>query len=150
MAKFARSVVGVDLSGKMLQQAAKLGVYEELVEDELVAFMQSRPSMFDLVVSADTLVYFGALEEAVDAVRSTLRDGGLFAFSVELSGDADLDSYELQSSGRYCHAESYVERCLSNSGFNICVKEATEIRLESSQPVIGLLVVANLIAGSSV
>jgi len=38
-----------------------------LVESELCAFMRTRPGAFDLVNCADTLVYFGALEEAAAA-----------------------------------------------------------------------------------
>jgi predicted TPR repeat methyltransferase len=147
--KLARSVVGVDLSSKMLQQAAALDVYEELVEDELVTFMQSRPAAFDLVVAADTLVYFGALELVVDGAKTTLRPGGLFAFSVELMAEAVAEGYQFQNSGRFCHAQTYVESCLFNAGFRVSEKEITPIRMEVSSPVIGLLVVAILESGDS-
>ena len=150
IADLARSVVGVDLSSKMLQQASVLGIYEELVEDELVAFMRSRPATFDLVVSADTLVYFGALESVVDAARTTLTPGGLFAFSVELMEGPGSDGFRLRDSGRYCHAESYVESCLTNAGFRVSEKEAAPIRIEVNRPVIGLLVVATLALRDSI
>jgi len=134
----------------MLQQASVLGIYEELVEDELVAFMQSRPTTFDLVVSADTLVYFGALESVIDAARTTLTPGGLFAFSVELMEGPGSDGFRLRDSGRYCHAESYVESCLTNAGFRVSEKEAAPIRIEVNRPVIGLLVVATLALRDSI
>src|SRR5262245_51443999 len=56
-------VVGVDLSAQMIERARLRQCYEELVVAELCAFMRSRPGGFDAIVSADTLVYFGALEE---------------------------------------------------------------------------------------
>ena len=41
------------------------------------------PGAFDVIVSADTLVYFGALEEVVAAAAKALRPGGVLVFTVE-------------------------------------------------------------------
>jgi len=147
MTRFAKSIVGVDLSGNMLEQAAALDVYTELVESELVEFMCANPMTFDLAVSADTLVYFGDLEPVFDAVEATLLPDGLFAFSVERMQPAGEGGYRLQRSGRYCHAASYVESCLQTAGFRVIAKEESQIRMEASQPVIGLLFVAQLNEG---
>jgi predicted TPR repeat methyltransferase len=49
----------------MLAKARERQVYDELHESELVAFMRARPREYDVVISADTLVYFGALEDAM-------------------------------------------------------------------------------------
>jgi predicted TPR repeat methyltransferase len=147
MTRFAKSIVGVDLSGKMLEQAAALDIYAELIEGELVEFMFANPMTFDLAVSADTLVYFGDLEPVFDAVKATLLPGGLFAFSVERMQPAGEGGYRLRRSGRYCHAASYVESCLQGAGFRVIAKEESQIRMEASQPVIGLLLVAQLNEG---
>ena len=55
----AGTLVGVDLSSGMLEKARARRVYDELVVMELCDFMRSRPAAFEVVVSADTLVYFG-------------------------------------------------------------------------------------------
>jgi predicted TPR repeat methyltransferase len=80
---YAARLVGVDLSAKMLEQARERGVYDELVKGELTAYLQSSPGMFDVIVSADTLVYFGALEEVIAAAARALRPDGYFVFTVE-------------------------------------------------------------------
>jgi predicted TPR repeat methyltransferase len=147
IAGFANTIVGVDLSGKMLEQAMRLNVYTELVEHELVAYMCSQPEAFDLVVSADTLPYFGDLESVVVAARRTLSPRGLFAFSVERMQESEKGNYRLQSSGRYCHAARYVESCLLSAGFRVAAAEETPIRLEASKPVLGILYVAKLDEG---
>src|SRR6185437_1612855 len=54
-----RTLIGVDLSRKMLTHAQRRGCYDELAAAELGAFMGSRPAAFEAIVSADTLVYFG-------------------------------------------------------------------------------------------
>src|SRR5262245_51142871 len=76
-------LVGVDLSSQMVERARGRQCYDELVVDELSTFMRSRPSAFDAIVSADTLVYFGALEEPLSAAHVALRDAGVLVFTVE-------------------------------------------------------------------
>ena len=71
----------------MLDKARERNLYDELVVGELCAFMASRPAAFDLIILADTLVYFGALEEAFDTAHSALTRGGILAFAVESRGD---------------------------------------------------------------
>ena len=78
---YARRLVGVDLSPDMLRKASERQaggrkIYDELAEAELTAFMRARPAAFDLIVSADTLVYFGALDEVLQAAAGSLRAGG--------------------------------------------------------------------------
>lgn len=69
----ARRLVGVDLSKGMIDRARQRTVYDELVIEELCSAMRARPAAFGVVVSADTLVYFGALEEALAACEVCLR-----------------------------------------------------------------------------
>src|SRR5439155_9821753 len=65
VAQYARRLVGVDLSAGMLKLAGEKKVYDELVQAELTAYLQQSRDEFDVILTADTLVYFGALEEVV-------------------------------------------------------------------------------------
>ena len=67
IAPYARRLVGVDLSARMLAQAQARNVYDELVKCELTAYLRDSPGAFDVIVSADTLVYFGPLQDVVAA-----------------------------------------------------------------------------------
>jgi predicted TPR repeat methyltransferase len=137
VAPYARRLVGVDLSEAMLVHARARDVYDELVRGELTAHLRNAPASFDVIVSADTLVYFGPLDEVAAASAAALRPGGVLVFTVEeLSGDT---AYELSPNGRYRHAPHHVERALAAAGLRSEIIPA-ELRLEAGEPVAGLVV----------
>jgi predicted TPR repeat methyltransferase len=149
MSPYARQLTGVDLSGGMLQLAAQKGIYDDLVQGELTAYLRGHPGQFDVVVSADTLVYFGALEDVVSAAAAALRDGGRLVFTVEEWTDAgDADSCTISPHGRYLHAPGYVTRVLSDNGL-VPQIDRSELRLEGGAPVPGLVVCATKPAGGA-
>lgn len=136
--RWAGRLEGVDLSPEMLVRARARGGYDLLVEGELTAHMRARPSAFDVVASADTLVYFGDLHEVVAAAALALRPGGWLVFSVEaLDGAGSGNGVELGPSGRYRHARAHVEAALHAAGFRDLVVEAQELRKEVGAPVLG-------------
>ncbi len=137
----ARHLVGVDLSDGMIREARARASYDELHVAELTAFMSSRVACFDVVVSADTLVYFGALEAVAAAAWNCLRDKGLFAFTVERR-DAGDAPYAMEPHGRYSHRESYATTVLRNQGFALLEQRHVVLRKEKGQDVHGLLLVA--------
>jgi predicted TPR repeat methyltransferase len=138
--EYAARLVGVDLSARMLDQARERAVYDQLIKGELTAELRSRRDAVDVIVSADTLVYFGALEGVVAAAAEALRPGGYFVFTVEelVNADASTD-YCLRPHGRYNHSRGYVERLLTNAGLQPAIATA-ELRLEAGVPVDGLVV----------
>jgi predicted TPR repeat methyltransferase len=140
LAPYARRLTGVDLSGRMLAQAREKHVYDDLVHGELTAYLQGLDEAFDVVVSADTLVYFGAIEAVVGAAARALRPGGRLIFSVEEAGDGEAEAgYGIRPHGRYVHTTDYVERVLSAARLQADVVRA-ELRMESGAPVAGLVV----------
>ncbi len=140
---FARRLVGVDLSGGMIERARGKGVYDALVEAELTAYLAGAPGAFDLVVSADTFVYFGALESLVGALARALRAGGHAVFTTERSEDDDApDGHRLHPHGRYSHTDGYLRRTLATAGFVEVGARAVDLRMEAGQWVRGWLVTA--------
>ncbi len=143
----ARTLVGVDLSTGMIEQARARGGYDELVVEELCAFMSSRPGAFDAVICADTLVYFGALEEPLRCARRCLRSRGLLIFTVErwepaADSGAGGKSYRLQTHGRYGHSEGYLAAALEAAGFCGISIESGFLRRERGSDVMGLIALA--------
>jgi predicted TPR repeat methyltransferase len=117
IAPYARRLAGIDLSAGMLERAREKNVYDELVEGELTAHLRAARDAFDLIVSADALVYFGALEDVVAAAASALRPGGSFIFTLEDAATREAPlGYRLELHGRYSHARRYVERLLADAG----------------------------------
>lgn len=140
VAPFARSLVGVDLSEKMLAQARDKKLYRSLVKAELTEYLRDTSEAFDLIVSADTLVYFGSLQLVVSAFAAALRPNGMLVFTVEhdLGGDAGI-GYRLEMHGRYSHSRAYVEQVLVSCGLQPEIVPA-ELRMEAGAPVAGLVV----------
>ena len=141
---YARQLVGVDLSPKMLAKAAERAVYDALHTAELVAYLRGQVAAFDLIVSADTLVYFGELSEALRAAAGALRPAGHLIFTVERADDAPESGYRLSPHGRYTHAEAYVRATLAEAGLATVAVTRVHLRLQGGAPVEELLVVAKV------
>jgi predicted TPR repeat methyltransferase len=134
----SEAIDGVDLSGAMLEQARRLGIYRELVHADLCEFLARTPLRPDLVVAADVLIYVGELSPVFAGVARILQPGGLFAFTVELPSDGrDL---QLLPSLRYAHSEGSVRRLAARCGLQLQEVRAAPIRHEQRQPVPGLCV----------
>jgi predicted TPR repeat methyltransferase len=140
--ELCRRLIGVDLSARMLHLAKQRGFYDELANAELGAFMRSRPGAFDAIVCADTLVYFGALEEPLAAAHEALRAGGPLVFTVEALPPSDPADHRLGTTGRYAHNEAYLRRVIGESGFMLESIGEQVLRQETGVDVPGYLVVA--------
>jgi predicted TPR repeat methyltransferase len=140
---YARRLVGVDLSARMLAKASDRGFYNELVQAELTQFLHDHASAYDLVASADTLVYFGELGGILTATAKALRTGGLLVFTLEEGGETvPQQGFRLQEHGRYCHSEAYVRTTLAQAGAEVCAIMRAVLRKESGRSVAGLTVAA--------
>jgi predicted TPR repeat methyltransferase len=136
---YARTLTGVDLSAGMLSQAREKHVYGELQQMELTECLRGRPAAFDVIVSADTLVYFGDLDSVVQAAAGALRGGGLLIFTLERAMTESAPDFQLETHGRYTHAQRYVEQVLQRYGFESIIAHS-DLRTEAGAPVRGLVV----------
>lgn len=137
LAPMADRLTGVDISGRMIEQAARRALYADLVKAEALDFLAGQPARFDLVFAADVLVYFGDLHQLFERVAQAIVPGGLFAFSVETIPEG---TYKVLPSGRFAHAIAYVAHGAAPR-FRILVRQAVTIRLEAGRPALGLLMV---------
>lgn len=140
---YARHLVGVDLSPGMVAKARARGIYDALVVAELTAHLSTCPHTYELIVSADTLVYFGDLMGVLHGAARALVAGGWLAFSVErLANMSVAAGYRLNTSGRYSHSRDHVTLAMAQAGLRcVSVTEAT-LRMENDQPVAGYVVLA--------
>jgi predicted TPR repeat methyltransferase len=137
----ASKLWGVDLSPSMVALARERGVYDELVVDELTRYLRQHVRTCDVIVSADTLVYFGDLGEVLAAAAAALRPGGVCIFTLERAEPGDAPAgYRLNPHGRYSHTRDYVAGLLDDAG--LVEPEIREIssRKEAKQWVPGWLV----------
>lgn len=145
---YAKHLVGVDLSGGMIEKARLRGGYDELEVAELTRYLQTHPGAYDVVLSADTLVYFGELQDVLHAAHSALRPDGWLAFSLE-AAQGDDDRVDLSPSGRYQHTRQYVERVMKAAGFTDVRVGTDTLRKENGQPVRGWVVLARRLSRSA-
>jgi len=137
----SRTLTGVDLSPGMLERARERETYDALEEAELVSWIAARPASLDLIVATDVFCYFGALHEALRAIRVALRPRGILGFTVEAATDAGEEG-RVGPSGRYAHGERAVRRALEGAGFGAVKIGLDTLRTEGGVPVAGLIVTA--------
>ena len=136
---WARTLVGCDLSGAMLERAAGRAAYDTLLKAELVQFLVERPGAFDVLVSADTLIYLGELAPMFAASHAALRPGGTLVFTLEALPDDAATDYCLTASGRFAHTRAGVDARLAAAGFGEQSITPASARVEGGKPVQGWL-----------
>ena len=135
-------LTGVDLSASMIDKARAKGCYDAFEVAELCAFMRAHPAEFDAVVSADTLNYFGALEEPFAGAAACLKPGGWLVFTLEKLAEGAPESYRVEPHGRYSHGADYVRGALRGAGLEPISLELKPLRRERGADVAGLIVTA--------
>jgi predicted TPR repeat methyltransferase len=133
---FARRLVGLDLSPRMLAEARKRRVYDVLEEADLLAFLPRQRGAFDLVAAADVLNYLGDLAPALAGIAGALAPGGVAAFSVEAGEGAP---FALGAGMRYRHDPAHVAGLAAAAGFTELARQAVTLREEKGVPVAGAL-----------
>jgi predicted TPR repeat methyltransferase len=125
-------LTGIDLSEKMLQQAAAKGLYHALHCAELVDFLNSASTQqYDLVIAADVFTYIGNLRPLFKALPGRLRVDAALLFSTE--HHANGGDYILRRSGRFSHGVRYIEDLARAHGFTLIRHEETDIRKDRGQ-----------------
>lgn len=130
---------GVDLSAGMLKEAKAKKVYSHLYQEELVAYLQSRKSRYDLIVSADVFTYIGNLENLFLAAASALKKNGRLVFTVT-ENSVNNEDWFLHASGRFLHKKKYIERLLKKAGFQIEKINREKLRREGDAEVMGYVI----------
>ena len=139
---FSDWIVGVDLSSGMLVQARTKGMYDRLIEKEILAFLASEAEIgghYQLVLAADVFMYFDDLAPVFSAVAKVMDSSGLLAFSIETHENGHVI---LRDTLRYAHSEAHVRAALASSGLNVLSLNLASTRIEKGVPVPGLIVVA--------
>ena len=139
-------LLGVDLSSRMLAQAAAKHLYAELHEADLMQFLAESAECWPLILAADVLCYFGDLCQVLASVHERLAPQGWFVFSVEelirdADGAQDNRDWALQRQGRYAHAMEYLMKTARDTGFTIRHRARESVRYEADAPVAGIFTV---------
>lgn len=137
-------VTGVDLSEKMLNEAKKKYVYDSLINDDVVNFLQNCEQKYHLITAGDVLTYFGDLKLLFEKISKILAPRGMFIFSVS-ENVYDTADYFLTPSGRFAHSGDYILKLLKISGLNKLYMERKPLRNEGDHVVYGYIFAAEKI-----
>ena len=129
-----RRLTGVDLSPKMLAQAAAKKVYHTLHQGDLVEFLQWDATLYDLFIAADVFTYVGDLTPIFAGLARRAQPSARLLFSTECH---DGDGYILHQSGRYGHAADYIHALASAHGYEVVQYMRTGLRRDKGEWVQG-------------
>jgi predicted TPR repeat methyltransferase len=146
-------ITGVDLSPRMLDQARAKQIYAQLREgDVLLDLTGDGTSHWPVIIAADVMCYFGAVEAILAAVHCRLDSGGWFVFSTEeLLPDHDgvvpgNGSWALHRQGRYAHSQDYIYEAVRAAGFRIVRTDRHCARREGGVNVLSVLLTIERLA----
>jgi|GEM_PF-3238299 len=120
----SKTMVGVDISPGMIEQAKAKNIYQKLVCGDLLQVMDSAVHKYNLVLAADVFIYIGDLEKTFAAVSRHTVPGAWFAFSIEC-GEGEAD-YILNRSGVFAHSPAYIARLAARCGFDVTLEKLSE------------------------
>ena len=131
----------------MLKQAAEKNIYHALINAELTEYLRDHREAFDLIVSADTLVYFGDLTDVIAAAARACVPMGSSSSrwstppATLLMPPTVGTAWPLQPRPNLCRATAH----RSGIAADDC---AGRVRMEAGVPVAGLVVRATKVAAS--
>lgn len=126
------TIIGVDISEKMLEKARNKGTYQKLIKSDILEYLQTKPQA-DLFIAADVFGYIGNLEPVIKNIAPQP-----LAFSIEELTDNE-ENHKLFPSGRYKHNPQYIEKLLRQYGYKDIKQEKTVLRQENGQDVNGII-----------
>jgi len=133
-------LIGVEISQKMIEQAARHKVYDRFHTVDLNEALAATPeAQYEVLTALDVFAYSGELTRAVADAHRILRPAGDFWFSCELAPEEGADLV-VQANDRYAHKRSHAERLCREAGFESVEIEELDLHREAGVPVRGILV----------
>jgi predicted TPR repeat methyltransferase len=131
---YARRLDGVDISPDMLKRSAERGIYDNLLEEDLVQYLQGTSYSYGLVVAAAVLIHFADLETIFSLVWNRLNENGKFVFSLYQAAEKGV---ELNSFNMYAHSDQYIKQLAYRTGFRLCYQKEDVHEYHGKHAVMG-------------
>lgn len=129
----ASELHGLDLSKGMLAHAAATGLYDRVIQADLLTHTWTSPdSAYHLIAAADVLNYIGNLAPVFCKAFDALAPGGYFIFTVETGSHAEI---ELGEGHRYRHALARLRPWIAAALLDIVALDRCVLRKEKGRPV---------------
>jgi len=135
--KIAKQLHGVDLSSHMLAQARKKNLYDALHCQDIVEYLETTDTTYDLIVGSGVMIFFGDLQNVVKQIATRMNPDGYFIFTLYRSHQQDV---EIRDNLHFAHSENYIREISQASGFNILDIKSVTHEYEHDQPQAGFVV----------
>lgn len=133
----AKELVGVDISNRMLLEAEKKNIYDQLFQMPIEQILTLKKT-FDLILACDVLMYCGDLMPIFRLVDEVMKPQGYFLFSCEKNFSTH-DNFVLTKHGRFQHHPMYIQTLIRERGWKILHFKEACLRKQAGEPVLGLL-----------
>ena len=128
---------GIDFAPRMIEEAKARGIYDNLVLSDLEPFLHEADETYDLLVTADTMIYISDLSNLFAGIARRLKPGGQFIFSLEAKHG---EGYEETPKRRFRHSEAYLRQKAEEAGLRFVHIAPSTLRFETGTPVAGFTV----------
>lgn len=134
-----KTMVGMDLSEKMIDLAQKQNCYDRLLQGDIITLLNGLDLSFDLFLATDVVVYFGGLDTLFAALRKRAATGAYFVFSTEKHGAED--SFVVQKTGRFAHSPNYIHALAESCNCTVIREKEIPLRRQEGGWITGNLFV---------
>ena len=125
----------------MLKRAEKKNIYNQLIKDDLIDYLEKTKNKYDLIIASDVFIYTGNISKVFNLIRKKLTDGAYFIFSTELfSGN----NFKILKTGRFAHSQEYIEEKCRENLFKIIYSDRIKIRKEKNKWIKGQLYIVKV------
>ena len=116
--EFSSSLLGVDASHKMLEQATKKKAYVQLLQADFKVFLSENKNAFDVLTALDVLDYTPNLRESLTALYSGLKEGGM-ALLTFYRNNVNKQEEMIYPPFYEIYSEKFVKRVADDTGFKL-------------------------------
>lgn len=131
-------LTGIDISQKMLAIADKKNLYDKLVKDDIIHFLQKNAVQYNLILAADVFTYIGDLKIVLNGCHSAATPSGILLFSVEEAPHCQK-GFVLKPTGRFGHSNHYIQKLSKQTGWTVISHKHSRLRQEKGKWVMGEL-----------
>jgi predicted TPR repeat methyltransferase len=128
---------GIDLSPRMIEAARARGIYDGLILGDLETVLAEPGPSYDLIVSADTMVYLGDLAPTFSGVVQRLVPSGFYIFACE---SKQGEGWEQTPANRFRHSQAYMRAEATRAGLEFVDIMECSLRHQAGEPVPGFAV----------
>jgi predicted TPR repeat methyltransferase len=129
------TLLGVDLSPRMLEIATETGLYAALDAADCVTWLSEQANASaDLILAADVFCYIENLAPVFAEAQRVLEANGLFAFTIQTSIEPGM---RVGADLRVHHHPELIRELAAACGLALLFEEARSVRKDRGQPVPG-------------